>query len=906
MANMSQVNQTMLLDSKVFNETLTKRMLPLGAPKIMKLLEKIEQLDAKDMKTHKKHFKHMIFTDIDSATYGGKLIASALAIFGFTPAFDKSSTGTLSLKENETLLETKGKNFGLLLSKPYAKKPMNVKFKKAQMHKYNERPSNTHGDLMRFIILDQGYKEGIDLFDVKYVHLFEPLVSRADEKQAIGRGTRFCGQKGLEFHPRFGWPLYVFRYDVKLSRPMFNSRTLFELFLHFSEIDMRRVVFASELENAVINAAVDKHLTSEIHSFKVDVPPPIITPLPSPSTRSANSVEGGSLAPMPPRSIMTLATMQSYVARRFEDFKYPRVKLENMCSGDSKNAPVSSGKVTFTPTQDFIRHFFQPSSAYKGMLLFHSVGTGKTCTAIATATTSFEREGYTILWVTRHTLKSDIWKNMYGQICSTVIQEQIDSGKLKLPKDIKSPMSYMSKNWMEPISYKQFSNMLLKENRFYEEIVERNGTVDPLKKTLIIIDEAHKLYAENVTRAEKPQVDILENMIEKSYKVSGKNSCRVLLMTATPYTSDGMEMVKLLNLLREKADALPREFPDFAAKYLDQSGYFTKKGLVNFQDKVSGYVSYLNRSQDGRYFAHPIIENVYAKPTSFDDKQKANKHLDIKIKELTQQIKEKKAEMKQEMQQMKGKVKDAKSHCKEEQKAKMSECKEAVKVRHEADVVKAKETKASSEAKCKELPVAQRKSCKENAKGTYDDKMLYLKDLKSIDLDKCNDIKNQCNGPLTNTMAEIEQKKKDIDVQVDELKKLKDSIKGTIKGVLNSDNAASLSSLRAQINGHKETVLRLKTALSIANKKYRDEKDKDKKVEIKKVLIVKRAEYKKAYADMLEVRNNIKILSNSIKVARMDIGRAGIKDMSQDKAFDKCMSLESKDLDVYDDEDEEY
>ena len=92
--------------------------------------------------------------------------------------------------------------------------------------------------------------------------------------------------------------------------------------------------------------------------------------------------------------------------------------------------------------------------------------------------------------------------------------------------------------------------MLLKKNKIYDEIVKRNGAKDPLRKTLVIIDEAHKLYSPTVVGSEKPRTDILEEMIQNSYKTSGKDSVRVLLMTATPYTEDGMEMVKLLNILR--------------------------------------------------------------------------------------------------------------------------------------------------------------------------------------------------------------------------------------------------------------------------------------------------------------------------------------------------------------------
>ena len=51
---------------------------------------------------------------------------------------------------------------------------------------------NVHGERLRFFIFDSGFKEGIDLFDVKYVHLFDTPLNDADRKQAVGRATRTC------------------------------------------------------------------------------------------------------------------------------------------------------------------------------------------------------------------------------------------------------------------------------------------------------------------------------------------------------------------------------------------------------------------------------------------------------------------------------------------------------------------------------------------------------------------------------------------------------------------------------------------------------------------------------------------------------------------------------------------
>jgi hypothetical protein len=234
---------------------------PIEVAELKLLLEQIRLLDEKDMKETGKLHKHLIFTDVNRSTYGAKIVASALTANGLHLAYHPQGTG-FSMSDHKKLRKTKNANYAVLLSKSFFDRPVNAKIRKVILDTFNSRPDNTYGELVRFIVLDQGFKEGIDLFDVKYVHLFEPLAVNADEKQAIGRATRFCGQKGLEFHPRYGWPLYVFKYDVVIPKILkdryMSSETLFELYIKNSNLDMRKIIFANELENATIGASVDK------------------------------------------------------------------------------------------------------------------------------------------------------------------------------------------------------------------------------------------------------------------------------------------------------------------------------------------------------------------------------------------------------------------------------------------------------------------------------------------------------------------------------------------------------------------------------------------------------------------------------------------------------------------------
>jgi superfamily II DNA or RNA helicase len=147
------------------------------------------------------------------------------------------------------------------------------------------------------------------------------------------------------------------------------------------------------------------------------------------------------------------------------------------------------------------------------MLLWHSTGSGKTCSAIAAASNEFEKEGYTILWVTRTTLKNDIWKNMFDQVCHEVIRTKLSSGEIAIPSEQPKRMKLLSPSWrIRPMSYKQFSNLVSKQNQLYDTLVKVNGAADPLRKTLLIIDEAHKLYGGgDLSTIERPDMKALRH-----------------------------------------------------------------------------------------------------------------------------------------------------------------------------------------------------------------------------------------------------------------------------------------------------------------------------------------------------------------------------------------------------------
>jgi hypothetical protein len=656
--NNSSTKDYLKFDKKTFNAEKIKIDLPIISPKLYNLLNNIIDLDANDFAKYGKKFKHIIYSDLRNSLAGIKLVAAAFTAYNMTNIYDKKFMINIPKKDN---------NFALLSSVAIYNKPFPVKLRNEILKIFNARPDNIHGENIRFLLIDQGFKEGIDVFDVKYVHIFDDLLTPSDEKQAIGRGTRFCGQKGLEFNASLGWPLHVFKYKLLLNKDMetkYGEKDGFSLFLKEGNIDVKRLYFASELENICRFGAVDYEINKAIHEFGnekeddldvkniynkfnafetfklkdvyssldknkinefdllkkarynfggVMVRRDLFKDRKKPlglgiNKKRSNFIDITKVKPINKILVKKLdfIDMRKYTRKYFSSYKWSNLTFENKCITPTVPAQANNRIVSLSNSQGFVSNFFTAKSAYKGILFWHSVGTGKTCSAIATASNSFEKEDYTILWVTRHTLKPDIWKNMYTQICSATIKEKIENG-LYIPEVVKAnPLKYLNNKWITPISYKQFSNLITGKNNFYKELVKRNGKIDPLRKTLIIIDEAHKLFAQDTPANERPDIKILKKAIYNSYKTSQENSCKLLLMTATPYTSNPMQLFQLLNLLKED-DYFIEDFDKFKEYYLDDLYNFRKDKSKEFLDKITGYISYLNREKDVRQFAYPVI-----------------------------------------------------------------------------------------------------------------------------------------------------------------------------------------------------------------------------------------------------------------------------------------------------------
>lgn len=205
--NFSTIQQTDRFDKKTFDKKKFLEKLSVSSPSLQALLKNIEKLDTQDSLKHKKIFKHFIFSDIKKG-YGAKIIASGFVAAGYDSVI--TAKGTKLVLDEAVLKEKNESKFAVLSSTSIYDAETSPKITKEILSVFNKRPDNVYGKDVRFIIIDSGFKEGIDLFDVKYCHIFEEQKNPSDLVQAIGRATRYCGSNGLRFNK--GWELEVFNY----------------------------------------------------------------------------------------------------------------------------------------------------------------------------------------------------------------------------------------------------------------------------------------------------------------------------------------------------------------------------------------------------------------------------------------------------------------------------------------------------------------------------------------------------------------------------------------------------------------------------------------------------------------------------------------------------------------------
>jgi hypothetical protein len=291
------------------------------------------------------------------------------------------------------------------------------------------------------------------------------------------------------------------------------------------------------------------------------------------------------------------------ITETFKQFEWAVPNVKNSCKDRAQ------GAVTYSKTQDFIRHYMTPRSPHKGLLINVDAGGGKTCTAVS-LTTRFKN----VIWVAPKNIIGNVWRSMSNDLCSGIFREWVGNG-LNVPTDVKEKMEFLKAHgsrWITPLSYRQLGNALKRNpNQLGNTLRKRSENGDPLYETVIVIDESHLMYDGSLNANQLPPPGAIENAIQTSHGLSGNKSVKVVLLTATPSGSPSI-MFKQLNLLFQHTKDFPA-FPTNAAAIMHEfkgdKGNVSGIGASRFLKRTMGLVSYLNAQTNASKFAQIFIRD---------------------------------------------------------------------------------------------------------------------------------------------------------------------------------------------------------------------------------------------------------------------------------------------------------
>jgi DNA polymerase III delta prime subunit len=281
------------------------------------------------------------------------------------------------------------------------------------------------------------------------------------------------------------------------------------------------------------------------------------------------------------------------------------------------------------PHQEFIKRYISNDTPYNGMLLYHGLGSGKTCSAIgvteALRTYSKYIQGFKKIMIVASpnvqenfklqlfnpsSLKKEngIW-NISGCLGNSFIEELNISQINDLEKEVLiQKINKIISNHYIFLGYVELANIIEKLYRMkHKEKVLRNY----FEGRVIVIDEIHNIrLTSDSDKAKKKVATMLKSLVQIVKQI------RFIFLTGTPMYNDPKEIIFILNILNandNRSTLTIGEVFDANGELKVRDGIEIGKQKLIL--KANGYVSYV-RGENPYAFPFLVTPKMYKDPHS--------------------------------------------------------------------------------------------------------------------------------------------------------------------------------------------------------------------------------------------------------------------------------------------------
>ena len=304
---------------------------------------------------------------------------------------------------------------------------------------------------------------------------------------------------------------------------------------------------------------------------------------------------------------------------------------------------LKTAEYELLPQQAFVRNFLSFQTPYNSLLLFHGLGSGKTCSAIGVCEEMRDylkqmgitkriiivaspnvQDNFKLQLFDERKLKEvdGIW-TMKGCLGNKLLKEINPTGMkgLKKEKVIQNVKNLISASYSFQ-GYLQFSNEIVRKSGSQGDSTEakiRNLEYE-YSDRLIVIDEVHNIRISD----DNENKNVAKNLM---YLVSKVTNIRLLLLSATPMFNSYKEIVWLLNLMNMN----DRRGIISVSDIFDKNGNWkidkddTEIGKEMLIRKATGYVSYV-RGENPYTFPFRVYPDKFALKHTFKNLEEYPKY----------------------------------------------------------------------------------------------------------------------------------------------------------------------------------------------------------------------------------------------------------------------------------------
>ncbi len=336
--------------------------------------------------------------------------------------------------------------------------------------------------------------------------------------------------------------------------------------------------------------------------------------------------------------------------KEFYNTQYDDYQLKNI---EEESERLCNMKMELAPHQIFVRNFLSIDTPYKGILLYHGLGSGKTCSAI-TICEEYRQENFLlnkdqkILILASKNVQDNfrlqlfderklelingLW-NITGCVSQSLANEVNPTFMKDIPeRQIIRQINALIDKHYQFMGYRQFGNFVTRKL----ELLRRHTILNPesfkhkekillkqlFSNRLIVIDEVQNIRP-NKGKEDIDSLDINEKVFQLLMSIAKRaDNLKLVLMSATPMYDSYEEILSIINLLNmnDKRSIVSKN------EIFDINGNFKEHGKELFVQKITGYVSVV-RGENPYLFPYRVYPNIFSPERSMLKNKYPSKYL---------------------------------------------------------------------------------------------------------------------------------------------------------------------------------------------------------------------------------------------------------------------------------------